>query len=163
MPACPPIEGQLLANWREFRELSQEKLGAALKPAVQKNAIHNWERGASSMSVRNLLRVVSALHVPGADDAKRLSRFFLGPDETALASGYLREAWLAACAAAGVSGRIRHDFRRTAARDMLRAGVSVPTVMRAIGWRSEAMLRRYAIVSDGDLQEAGAKRARLPR
>jgi integrase len=80
-----------------------------------------------------------------------------------LPSGYLRAAWLAACVSAGVSGRIRHDFRRTAARDMLRAGVSVPTVMRAIGWRSEAMLRRYAIVSDGDLQEAGAKRARLPR
>jgi len=81
----------------------------------------------------------------------------------ALPSAYLRAAWAAACARAGLDGRIRHDFRRTAARDLLRAGVSVPTVMRALGWRSEAMVRRYAIVSDGDLREAGAKRARLPR
>jgi integrase len=80
-----------------------------------------------------------------------------------LPSAYLRASWAAACRQAGLDGRIRHDFRRTAARDMLRAGVSVPTVMRALGWRSEAMVRRYAIVSDGDLREAGAKRARLPR
>ncbi len=80
-----------------------------------------------------------------------------------LPSAYLRAAWLAACKTAGLPGAIRHDFRRTAARDLLRAGVSVPVVMRAMGWRSEAMLRRYAIVAEQDLQEAGAKRARLRR
>lgn len=78
-----------------------------------------------------------------------------------LPSAYLRESWAAACAAAGLDGRIRHDFRRTAARDMLRAGNSVPLVMRAMGWESEAMLRRYAIVHESDLIEAGRKRAKL--
>lgn len=80
-----------------------------------------------------------------------------------LPSAYLRASWLAACKAAGLPGAIRHDFRRTAARDLLRSGVSVPVVMRAMGWRNEAMLRRYAIVAEQDLQEAGAKRARLRR
>src|SRR5262245_40776346 len=34
-----------------------------------------------------------------------------------------RKAWQTACTAAGVAGRIRHDFRRTAVRNMERAGV----------------------------------------
>jgi len=78
-----------------------------------------------------------------------------------LPSAYLRDAWSAACTKAGLEGRIRHDFRRTAARDLLRSGVPVPTVMRAMGWESEAMLRRYAVVDEGALIEAGRKRAKL--
>jgi hypothetical protein len=33
--------------------------------------------------------------------------------------------------------------------------------MRAMGWASEAMLRRYAVVAESDLIEAGRKRAKL--
>jgi len=33
--------------------------------------------------------------------------------------------------------------------------------MKAMGWASEALLRRYAIVSESDLIEAGKKRAKL--
>lgn len=80
---------------------------------------------------------------------------------TVLPSAYLRDAWAAACAAAGLGERLRHDFRRTAARDLLRSGVAVPTVMRAMGWATSAMLRRYAVVDEADLLEAGRKRAKL--
>ncbi len=34
-----------------------------------------------------------------------------------------RGAWKSACEAAGVAGRIQHDFRRTAVRNLERAGV----------------------------------------
>jgi integrase len=78
-----------------------------------------------------------------------------------LPSAYLRAAWAAACTQAGLDGRIRHDFRRTAARDLLRAGVPQPTVMRAMGWRSTAMLMRYAVGDEAELIEAGKKRAKL--
>jgi integrase len=77
-----------------------------------------------------------------------------------LPSTYLRDAWLAACAKAGLDS-IRHDFRRTAARNLIRAGVPAPTVMAAVGWSSFAMLKRYAIVDEGSLREAGAKLAKL--
>jgi hypothetical protein len=36
----------------------------------------------------------------------------------------LHKAWRKACAAAGCPGRIPHDFRRTAIRNLERAGVS---------------------------------------
>ncbi len=40
-------------------------------------------------------------------------------------------AWRKACAAAGLAGRIPHDFRRSAAKDLTAAGVDPFTVMQA--------------------------------
>jgi integrase len=78
-----------------------------------------------------------------------------------MVTDYVRRAWARACEAAGVDGALRHDFRRTAARDLLRAGNSTKAVMRLVGWESEAMLRRYTVVEEQDLIEAGRRRARL--
>jgi integrase len=68
-----------------------------------------------------------------------------------------RKAWKAACAAAGCPGRIVHDFRRTAVRNLERAGVSRSVAMKVTGHKTEAVYRRYAIVSSGDLAEAARK------
>jgi integrase len=62
-----------------------------------------------------------------------------------------RGAWLKACEAAGLTGMIPHDFRRTAVRNLERAGVSRSVAMQLTGHRTEAVYRRYAIVSEGDL------------
>jgi integrase len=72
-----------------------------------------------------------------------------------------RKSWTTACEAAGCPGRIPHDFRRTAVRNLERAGVSRSAAMRMVGHKTEAIYRRYAIVSDADLHEASAKLARL--
>ncbi len=69
-----------------------------------------------------------------------------------------RKAWAAACKAAGVPGRLRHDLRRTAARDMEREGVPRTVAMQIIGHKTEAMYRRYAIVNEADIREAARKR-----
>ena len=68
-----------------------------------------------------------------------------------------RKAWRKACAAAGVPGRIPHDFRRTAVRNLERAGVARSVAMKITGHKTETVYRRYAIVSDADLQEATRK------
>jgi len=52
---------------------------------------------------------------------------------------------------------IFHDLRRTAARNMLRTGVSASVVMEILGWKSFAMLQRYDIVSEADLAMAADK------
>jgi integrase len=62
--------------------------------------------------------------------------------------------WASACKAAGVAGRLRHDLRRTAARNLERAGVPRGVAMQITGHKTEAMYRRYAIVSEADHREA---------
>jgi integrase len=67
------------------------------------------------------------------------------------------EAWDAACAAAGLGGRIPHDFRRTAVRNLERAGVPRSVAMKITGHKTESVYRRYAIVSEKDIAEGLAK------
>ncbi len=50
-----------------------------------------------------------------------------------------------------------HDFRRTAVRNLERAGVSRSVATAITGHRTEAVYRRYAIVSSGDLADAARK------
>jgi integrase len=68
-----------------------------------------------------------------------------------------RRAWLSACQAAGLVGKIPHDFRRTAVRNLERAGVSRSVAMKLVGHKTEAIYRRYAIVAERDLREGVAK------
>ena len=66
-------------------------------------------------------------------------------------------SWRNACGDAGVPGRIFHDFRRTAVRNLERAGVSRSVAMQMVGHKTEAIYRRYAIVSESDLRTAADK------
>jgi hypothetical protein len=52
---------------------------------------------------------------------------------------------------------IFHDFRRRAVRNLERTGVSRSVAMKMTGHKTEAVYRRYAIVSEADLHEAAAK------
>ena len=72
-----------------------------------------------------------------------------------------RTAWARACQAAGVPGRIPHDFRRTAVRNLERVGVSRSVAMKLTGHKTESIYRRYAIVSEADLAMGVAKLAAL--
>src|SRR5581483_4867232 len=76
---------------------------------------------------------------------------------TAEPIGSFNKAWATACRAAGVPGRVLHDFRRTAARNLVRAGVPERIAMQMVGWRSRQMLDRYHIVNAADLIDAARK------
>jgi len=74
--------------------------------------------------------------------------------------GY-RKAWVGACNRAGQEGKLVHDLRRTAVRNLERAGVSRSVAMMLTGHKTEAVFRRYAIVAERDLVDGTAKLATL--
>ena len=65
-----------------------------------------------------------------------------------------RGTWDKARKAAGTPTLLFHDLRRTAARNLRRAGVAEGVIMKIGGWRTRSVFERYAIVSQSDISDA---------
>lgn len=68
-----------------------------------------------------------------------------------------RGTWRNVCKAAGVPGLLFHDLRRTAARNLRRAGVAEGVIMKIGGWRTRSVFERYAIVTQADVADVIGK------
>ena len=66
-----------------------------------------------------------------------------------------RMSWNVACPAAGVPCLLFHDLRRTAVRNLRRAGVAESVMMKITGHRTRGVFERYNITDQTDTLEAG--------
>ncbi|PYU14604.1 MAG: hypothetical protein DMG29_09275, partial [Acidobacteria bacterium] len=68
-----------------------------------------------------------------------------------------RASWSALVKAAGLPGLLLHDMRRTAVRNMVRAGISKHVAKKISGHTTDSIFDRYDITDEQDLTDAARK------
>jgi len=77
---------------------------------------------------------------------------FTRPDGSVVCD--FRKTWQNACDRAGLPDLLFHDLRRTAARNLRRAGLTESMIMKIGGWKTTNVFHRYAIVDRRDMAAA---------
>ena len=173
----PASDAAFRSRWWQFAERSHVDFAAGwlrLDPGETKN-----DEGRQFPLISELRTLLEAQRARGEGIQKKTKRIvpWIFARDDGAPVGDFKKAWATACIKAGflevvpvgepkpgepvrtrkMPTRLFHDFRRTAVRNLERSSVSRSTAMKLTGHWTESVYRRYAIVAESDLREAGAK------
>jgi len=163
----PAVEFAYLTGWRlksevlclQWRQVDFEAGMVRLEPGSTKNAEGRGFPFAALPALERLLRTQAertrAIELASRTIIPWVFHRHGRPIQ------YFRRTWIRACRLAGLPDRVPHDFRRTAVRNLERAGVPRSVAMKLTGHKTESIYRRYAIVAEQDLKDGVAKLAAL--
>jgi integrase len=148
-----PITFLYVSGWRlgEMRALEWRDVDLAgkivrLRPAISKN-----KDGRVLPLSGDLLEIVENAYANRRLDCSYV--FHLDGAQV----GDFKRSWATSCKAAGVGKVLVHDLRRTAVRNMVRAGIPDRVAMTLSGHKTRSAFDRYNIVSESDLAEAAQR------
>jgi integrase len=141
-----PVTFLYLSGWRvsemrtlEWRDVDLPGRELCLRPEVSKN------KDGRPLPLRGeLLEIIHRAHEKRRPDCPHVFH------DDGQPIGDFRKAWNTACKKAGLNGIIVHDLRRTAVRNMLRAGLPERVAMELSGHKTRRVFDRYNIVNDAD-------------
>lgn len=151
--------GELLS--REWRHVDFDAGWLRLDPGETKN-----REGRNFPLIPRLRKALERQHERKRSVENRTGRivtplfFYLNGQQAGQPIRDFRGAWEAAVDKAGCPGLLFHDFRRTAARNLVRAGVPERVAMELLGHRTRSIFDRYAIVDEAMLREGAEKLTR---
>ena len=148
-----PITFLYLSGWRlgEMRALEWRDVDLAgkivrLRPAISKN-----KEGRVLPLSGELLEIVERANAKRRLDCSFVFHLAGQP------IGDFKRSWASACRRARVGKVLVHDLRRTAVRNMVRAGIPDRVAMTLSGHKTRSIFDRYNIVSEADLAEAAMR------
>ena len=181
-PLRAPIEFAYLTGWRTPSEVlpltwSQVDFDAGvvrLEVGTTKNRAGRTFPFAVLPALLELLErqraIVTALerergqvipYVFVRDSGERIRDFYTAWHSACKRAAVRRRGELEVVVRPELVGRVPHDFRRTAVRNLVRAGVPERVAMQLTGHKTRAIFDRYNIVSEADLSEGVEKLARF--
>jgi integrase len=145
-----PVTFLYHSGWRisemkalEWRDVDLAGKVVRLRPEISKN-----KDGRLLPLQGELLEIIER-----AKQARQLSCPYVFHDN-GQAIGDFRKVWKRACKQAGLGTIIVHDLRRSAVRNMVRAGIPERVAMSLSGHKTRSVFDRYNIVSEADLARA---------
>ena len=104
-----------------------------------------------------MLDTLRALKAEHDRNWPKQAHVFLNEDGTPLQYHHMRQVWNDACTRANLPGLLFHDLRRSAVRNLRRAGVTQAVARQFSGHKTDSVFNRYNITDFEDLKDAAAR------
>jgi integrase len=156
-----PIRFLYLSGWRknemqtvEWRdcELRRDEQGALVGGTIRLRPERSKNKRARALPLSGDLKAI----IERADAQRTPACPFVFTHDGA-PLGSFRKSWATACKASGLARLLVHDLRRSAVRNLVRAGIPESVAMGFTGHLTRTVFDKYDVVDSKDLEAAAEK------